>query len=295
MAAAMKVVCMMFLVAIFHKHHAHGAISADTQKLIDEANMNGPYLGLLIPNLFEMNPLLQHPNYTSTNFTIDIAGRRFRFGKIVEKNVILVMTGLSMRYGYGPSDELPLEPNGDYTRNIGYIKFADYAENVTACNLHDNLLNNVWFQPEEVFPVDGTPEQRQHAFWIPVDPLYFNISKSLEDMELENCVNATTCLDETPRVVQVHRGTSAGIYVDNAAYRSFIYKKFNVSPVDMESAAVALICMQQRVPFIIIRALSDLAGGGSAESNEIDTFISLASNNSVNVVVEFIKRLVSDH
>ncbi|MBA0789868.1 hypothetical protein Gohar_014550, partial [Gossypium harknessii] len=178
------------------------------------------------------------------------------------------------RYGYGPSDELPLEPNGDYTRTIGYIKFADYAENVTACNSHDNLLNNVWFQPEEVFPVDGTPEQRQHAFWIPVDPLYFNISKSLEDMELENCVNATTCLDETPR--------------------------FNVSPIDMESAAVALICMQQRVPFIIIRALSDLAGGGSAESNEIDTFISLASNNSVNVVVEFIKRLVaaplvSDH
>ncbi|KAG4190306.1 hypothetical protein ERO13_A07G022600v2 [Gossypium hirsutum] len=356
MAAAMKVICMMFLVAlitlIFHTHHAHGAISADTQKLIDEANMNGPYLGLLIPNLFEMNPLLQHPNYTSTNFTIDIAGRRFRFGKIVEKNVILVMTGLSMinagitsqllltlfkiegvvhygiagnanpslhigfvtipqywshsalwswqRYGYGPSDELPLETNGDYTRTIGYIKFADYAENVTACNSHDNLLNNVWFQPEEVFPVDGTPEQRQHAFWIPVDPLYFNISKSLEDMELENCVNATTCLDETPRVVQVHGGTSAGIYVDNAAYRSFIYNKFNVSPVDMESAAVALICMQQRVPFIIIRALSDLAGGGSAESNEIDTFISLASNNSVNVVVEFIKRLVaaplvSDH
>lgn len=84
------------------------------------------------------------------------------------------------RYGDGPSDELPLEPNGDYTRTIGYIKFADYANNVTACNSHDNLLNNVWFQPEEVFPVDGTPEQRQHAFWIPVDPLYISISKSLE-------------------------------------------------------------------------------------------------------------------
>lgn len=32
----------------------------------------------------------------------------------------------------------------------------------------------------------------------------------------------------------------------------------------MESAAVALICRQQRLPFITIRALSDLAGGGSA-------------------------------
>ncbi|XWS17720.1 hypothetical protein CRYUN_Cryun33cG0091500 [Craigia yunnanensis] len=345
---AMKVVFMMLLAALilmFHEHQADGAISAETQKLIDEANMNGPYLGLVIPNLFEMNPLLQHPNYTSTNFTIDVAGRRFRFGKIVEKKVILVMTGLSMinagittqllltsfkiegvvhygiagnanpslhigfvtipqywshsalwswqRYGDGPLDELPLESNGDYTRDIGYIKFANYTTNVTSCNSHDNLLNNVWYQPEEVFPVDGTPEQRELAFWVSVDPLYFYISQFLENLELESCVNSTTCLSETPRVVQVQRGTSASIYLDNAAYRSFIYDKFNVSPVDMESGAVALICLQQRVPFIIIRALSDLAGGGSAESNEADTFISLAANNSVKVVVEFIKRLAA--
>ncbi len=59
----------------------------------------------------------------------------------------------------------------------------------------------------------------------------------------------------------------------------------------MESAAVALICLEQRTPFIAIRALSDLAGGGSADSNEADTFTSLAANNSVTVVLEFIKQL----
>ncbi|XWS26332.1 hypothetical protein CRYUN_Cryun26dG0023200 [Craigia yunnanensis] len=146
---------------------------------------------------------------------------------------------------------------------------------------------------KEVFPVDGNPEQREHAFWVPVDPLYFTLSKFLENLELEGCVNSTTCLSETPRVVRVQRGTSASIYLDNAAYRSFIYDKFNVSPVDKESGAVALICLQQRVPFIIIRALSDLGGGGSAESNDTNTFISLAANNSVKVVVEFIKRLAA--
>lgn len=104
-------------------------------------------------------------------------------------------------------------------------------------------------------------------------------------------MNSTTCLDETPKVIRVYRGTSASIYLDNAAYRGFIYNKFDVSPVDMESASVALICFQQRVPFIVIRALSDLAGGGSAESNEAATFTSLAANNSVKVVVEFTKAL----
>lgn len=92
----------------------------------------------------------------------------------------------------------------------------------------------------------------------------------------------------------VLRGTSADIYLDNAAYRSFIYDKFNVTPVDMETASVALICLQQRVPFIAFRALSDLAGGGSAESNEASTFASLAADNSVTVVVEFIKELAAN-
>ncbi|CAL5431676.1 unnamed protein product [Camellia sinensis] len=179
------------------------------------------------------------------------------------------------------------------TREIGYIKFANYATNVTECNLHDNFLINVWYQPEEVFPIDGTPEERQHAFWVPVDSHYFELSKNLESLELEGCLNSTTCLSETPKVTRVLRGTSATIYLDNAAYRNFLYRKFNVSPVDMESAAVALICFQQRITFITIRALSDLAGG--AQSNEAATFISLAANNSVTVVVEFIKNLSANY
>jgi nucleoside phosphorylase len=114
-------------------------------------------------------------------------------------------------------------------------------------------------------------------------------------MKLEACIDSDTCLTTTPKVVLVDRGTSAGFYLDNAAYRTFIYNKFNVSPVDMESASVALICLQQRIPFIAIRALSDLAGGGTAESNEADTFSPLAATNSVAVVIEFVKLLSSHH
>ncbi|MFS7990426.1 putative adenosylhomocysteine nucleosidase [Helianthus anomalus] len=110
-------------------------------------------------------------------------------------------------------------------------------------------------------------------------------------LKLEDCINATTCLSEPPKVTTVQRGTSANIYLDNAAYRSFLYSKFNISPVEMESASVALICYQQKVPFITFRALSDLAGGGSATSNEADTFSGLSANNSVIVTVEFIKLL----
>ncbi|XP_041021119.1 bark storage protein A-like [Juglans microcarpa x Juglans regia] len=344
MAANLKICSVIFLaVVVLNAQETNGALSARTWRKIYNANRNGPYLGLVIPNLFEMNPLLQSPSFTSSNLTLDFDGRRFRFGTIGEKKVILTMTGLGVinagittqlllslfkiegvvhcgiagnanpslnigdvtiprywshtglwswqRYGQGPNDELPLESDGDYPKKIAYMKFANYTVNATHVASYDNLLNNIWFEAEEVYPIDGTPEERQHTFWVAVDPHYFNISKKLEVLKLEGCINSTTCLSEIPKVTTVKRGTSASIFLDNAAYRSFVYNKFKVSPVDMESASVALICLQQKVPFIAIRALSDLAGGGLAQSNEANTFTSLAASNSAKVVVEFIKLL----
>ncbi|XP_048332052.2 bark storage protein A [Ziziphus jujuba] len=335
-------ICFALIVIQLSAQQTNAAIPSKTRIAINKANQKGPYVGIVIPNLFELNPLLKHSDYKARSLNIDVSGRRFRFGAIAGQKVILVVSGLGManaaittqllltifnvegllhygiagnanpslnigdvvipqswshtalwnwqRYGQGREDELPLEANGDYTREIGYIKFADYTVNVSHSSSYDNLFNNIWYQPEEVFPVDGTPEERQHIFWIPVDPLYYNLSQNLEGLKLEDCVNSTTCLTTTPKVVRVERGTSASIYLDNAAYRGFLYEKFNVSPVEMESAAVALISYQQKIPFIVIRALSDLAGGGSADSNEADTFINLAANNSVAVAVEFVKQ-----
>lgn len=101
----------------------------------------------------------------------------------------------------------------------------------------------------------------------------------------------TTCLPRSPIVVRVRRGVSANAFVDNSAYRQFLNSKFDATPIDMESAAVALICVQQKKPFIAIRALSDLAGGGSDLSNEAAVFASLAAQNAVDVLLKFIALL----
>lgn len=112
-------------------------------------------------------------------------------------------------------------------------------------------------------------------------------------MKLEKCINATTCLPREPKVARVRMGVSANIFIDNGAYRKFLSYKFNVTPIDMESAAVALICYQQKIPFIAIRALSDLAGGGSAISNEAPNFAPLAAQNAVTALIKFVQLLHS--
>ncbi|CAH8274991.1 unnamed protein product [Arabidopsis lyrata] len=317
---------------------ANGEIPRTILGKIERINQKGPYLGIVAPNNYELNPLLGSKAYVPSSSLpfIDFAGRKFRFGKLSKQPVVIVMSGLGMvnagvttqllvslfrlkgvlhygiagnadinleigdvtipqywahsglwnwqRYGDGIDNELALESGGDYTREVGYLQFSKYS------NRTDNLLNRVWYQPEEIFPVTGTPEERQHVFWIPVDKSYLKLARKLEDTKLPQCVN-TTCLPRPPKVTIVKRGMSASVFIDNAAYRTFLNSKFNATAVEMESAAVALISHQQNLPFIVIRALSDLAGGGSDVSNEASIFSSLAAENSVDILVKFVALL----
>lgn len=347
MVSCLRMGLLSFVVLVMgFSSRAYGAISHDTTKKIDRINKKGPYFGIVVPNSFEMDPLIQSPSFVADEKFpyLDFSGKRFQFGELGNEKVIVVMTGLSMlnagittqlllslfnvkgivhygiagnanpdlqigdvtipqywahtglwnwqRYGDGPKDELALESSGDYTRKIGYLEFSDYSNGTANGKPVGNFLNNVWYQPEEIFPVYGTPEVRQHAFWVPVDKHYFKLAKKLEDLKLGSCVN-TTCLPRAPMVVRVKRGVSANVFVDNSAYRSYLNTKFNATPIDMESAAIALVCLQQKTPFVAIRSLSDLAGGGSALSNEAGIFSSLAAQNAVDAVVRFIAVLLS--
>ncbi|CAI9782530.1 unnamed protein product [Fraxinus pennsylvanica] len=311
---------VMMIMSIRNDQVADGAISQHLMEKIYMINNKGPYLGIVVPNSFEMNPLLQSSSFVPYPMLpyLDFAGRRFRIGTLESRKVIVVMTGLSMfnagiatqlllsvfkiegvvhfgiagnanpqfqvgdvtipqywahsglwnwqRFGDGPDDELAFESSGDYTRKIGYLNFSEYENGTRNLNYSDNLLNNVWYQPEEIFSIDGQPEIRQHAFWVPVDKLYFSLVDKLEDIVLESCVNSTTCLPRPPKVIRVERGVSANVLVDNGAYRDFLHSKFNATPIDMESAGVALVCLQQKTRFIAIRALSDLADYISLET-----------------------------
>lgn len=61
--------------------------------------------------------------------------------------------------------------------------------------------------------------------------------------------------------------------------------------VEMEAAAVAQVCYQFNVPFVVIRALSDIAG---KESNiSFDEFLPVAAKHSTEIVLKTIEKLES--
>lgn len=63
----------------------------------------------------------------------------------------------------------------------------------------------------------------------------------------------------------------------------------NMKAVEMEAAAVAQVCYQFNVPFVVIRALSDIAG---KESNiSFDEFLPVAAKHSTEIVLKTIEKL----
>jgi len=132
------------------------------------------------------------------------------------------------------------------------------------------------------------PEAR---FWFPVDEaLLALVRDAAADVELSQCQGYGGCLEQEPRIIIGGPGVSGGAFIDNAAFREYTFKTFGARVLDMESAAVAHVAYANDVPFIAVRSLSDLAGGGEGE-NQIEVFFRLAASNSAAVVKALVRTM----
>jgi adenosylhomocysteine nucleosidase len=66
----------------------------------------------------------------------------------------------------------------------------------------------------------------------------------------------------------------------------------NADATEMEGAAVAQACWQQRVPFIVIRSLSDNAGDNAYD--DVKKFYEVAARNSASLVVAMLGKLAAN-
>ena len=141
-----------------------------------------------------------------------------------------------------------------------------------------------------IFPMDAgvrTAKGEERRFWFEADAGMLAAAGRIGAIELKRCTAQQACLPSTPRVVVGGNGVSGQAFVDNAAFRQYVFKTFDARVLDMESAAVAMVAYANGVPFIAFLSLSDLAGGGEG-ANQLRTFMQLASDNSAAVVQRFL-------
>lgn len=99
--------------------------------------------------------------------------------------------------------------------------------------------------------------------------------------------------ERTGRVLTIDvggTGVSGPVFLDNAAYRTFVHEVWKARCLDMETTAYAHVCYTNEVPFLAVRALSDLAGGQKGK-NVIDDHEATSSVNAVRVLRAIIREM----
>jgi adenosylhomocysteine nucleosidase len=239
-------------------------------------------------------------------------GVEFVTGRLAGRDVVLFLSGVGMvnatmntQLALDRFDITAIVVSGiaggvDPALHVGDVVVAErwgqYLDSVFARESDGKFQPPPWMKTPYpnfgmIFPIDvgvrraGAALERR--FWFEVDPGMLAAAGRIGPVELKRCTADQACLVQGPRLVVGGNGVSGPAFVDNAAFRQYVFESFKAQMLDMESAAVAMVAYANSVPFIAFRSLSDLAGGDRG-ANELRTFFQLASDNSATVVQRFL-------
>ena len=246
-----------------------------------------------------------------------VNGASFTVGRLEGREVVLFLSGISV-VNAAMTVQLALDHFAidrilfsgiaggvDPGLNIGDVVIADrwgqYLEMLFARETDGGWATMPFFEypypnfgmmfPRSVTVLRPGADKPETRFWFPVDEALLSASRrAADDVTLARCTAEDSCLEEAPRIVVGGAGVSGGAFIDNAAFRSWTFETFGARVLDMESAAVAHVAYANGVPFIAVRSLSDLAGGGEGE-NQLGVFLGIAAGNAAAVVKALLRAM----
>jgi adenosylhomocysteine nucleosidase len=261
--------------------------------------------------------LTQLRSKTSITNKYVINGRTYYVGKLAGKDVVLVLSGVSMVNAALTAQTVldhfevsgivfsgiagGVNPNLDIGDVVVPAQWGEYQEQLFARETSSGwdvgqssseFGNYGMMFPQSVSLTQAgrKPDSEEELFWLPVSQSMLKVAGEVAgQVQLSDCTQLKLCLDHKPKVTVGGNGVSGPTFVDNASYREWVWQTFQAEALDMESAAVAHVAYVNNTPFIAFRSLSDLAGGGPGE-NEISTFFQLAADNSAKVVIAFLEK-----
>ncbi|MDP5040617.1 MAG: 5'-methylthioadenosine/S-adenosylhomocysteine nucleosidase [Paraglaciecola sp.] len=86
-------------------------------------------------------------------------------------------------------------------------------------------------------------------------------------------------------------GVTGSVFLDNAEYRQWLQRVYNAQVTEMESAAVGQVCFVNDVDWVIIRSISDLAGGQQGKNVE-NVFDGIASGTGTKLLLGLLDQII---
>ncbi|MFT3932357.1 MAG: 5'-methylthioadenosine/adenosylhomocysteine nucleosidase [Chitinophagaceae bacterium] len=130
------------------------------------------------------------------------------------------------------------------------------------------------------------------------NPIYFTCDSNLvkkavaagQEAVFEKITTATAS-----RVPKVITGiiVTGDVFVASTLATQNLRSSLHADATEMEGAAVAQSCWQQKTPFVIIRSLSDDAGNNA--SMDVRSFYEIAARNSASLVISLMQKIAGNH
>ncbi len=274
-----------------------------------------PRTGLLTAFQPEWDALIAHLDHRDSH---EIAGTRFLCGDLAGRAVVIAMSGMSMVNAAMTAQALldhftveqllftgiagGIDPEVRVGDVIVPERWAQSLEVIFGRATADGFTKPAWLTWAAPLPgfgmmlpntvVVGAPGRPAAPhLWFAVDEHLLAIARTLEPVDLADEADGRR-LSHRPRLHVGGGAVSASAFIDNLDYRQYLFDTFEARVADMESAAVAQVAFANGVPFIAFRSASDLAGADDA-ANEMDVFMHLAAQNSLRVVLPFLKALTA--
>ncbi|MGS2721632.1 5'-methylthioadenosine/S-adenosylhomocysteine nucleosidase family protein [Paraglaciecola aestuariivivens] len=149
-----------------------------------------------------------------------------------------------------------------------------------------NYKNFGFIHPEEMAVI-------KQGWDAPKQMPYFSATPSLIALT-QQAIKAVTPIrmpSGNPIKIQVGgNGVTGSVFLDNADYREWLQQVYQAQVTEMESAAVAQVCFVNQVDWIIIRSISDLAGGQKGKNQE-NVFDGIASGTGTKLLIGLLNEI----
>lgn len=201
----------------------------------------------------------------------EIFGLNFKIGQIEKNKVVVVKCGVGKVNAARVAQILIDKLDVKYMINVG----AAGALN-PFLNIGDIVIGKKLVQHD----FDITAFDHDKGYITGVGEYIYSDEKLVQ--KFEKIINSLS--DNTYKTVTGVIATG-DIFCTDIEMKNKIYTKFDADCVEMEGAAIAQVCYLDKIPFIVIRSISDSPNG----KNEVDfdKFVELASRRCANLLKEF--------
>ena len=203
----------------------------------------------------------------------NIAGCDYKLYQYKQHEIIALICGIGKVNAAGATQALVCMYKPDYVINVGVAGglSADlvFGDVVVATDLVHHDMNVQSFG----LPLGQVP--RMDTFSFVCDNTLVNIAMQALVSHEYKVVNG--------RIV------SGDQFIDSKHHAENLHKEFNAVACEMEGAAIAHICHLNNIPFIVVRALSDMAGIDGSAMHSFAELKSISAIRAAKVVAHILE------